>query len=96
MNAAELDKEVKRLVNLNWYQQGYVCAVDVLRQLGVLKEKDYEDWRFGRVEYLEKVCGANLSRLTLISKLKRKHARGLAMKGSLAVYNKYGKGPDAG
>jgi hypothetical protein len=50
MNSADLDKEVKRLVNSNRYEKGYVCAVDILLQLDYLTKKDYENLRFGRVD----------------------------------------------
>ena len=68
MNNADLDKEVKRLVHSNRYEKGYVCSVDILLQLDYLTKKDYEDWRFGRIDYLERVCKTNLSKLTLINK----------------------------
>lgn len=92
MNNAELDKAVKRLVHSNRYEKGYVCAVDVLMQLDYLSKKDYEAWRFGRVDYLEKVCQINLSKLTLINKLIRKYATELNLKSSWTEYNKFGKG----
>ena len=56
-------------MHLNRYEKGYVCALDILLQLEYLTKKDYEDWRFGRVDYLEKVCNINLSKMTLINKL---------------------------
>jgi hypothetical protein len=92
MNNADLDKEVKRLVHSNRYEKGLVCAVDILMQLDYLTKKDYEDWRFGRIEYLEKCCNINLSKLTLINKLIRKYSTELGLKGSWTGYNKYGKG----
>ncbi len=93
MNNIDLEKEVKRLVHLNHHEKGYVCAVDLLLQLDYLTKKDYEDWRFGRVDYLEKVCGINLSKLTLINKLIRKYSLELDLKSSWTAYNKFGKGP---
>ncbi len=92
MNNADLEKEVKRLVHLNRYEKGYVCAVDILMQLGCLSKKSYEDWRFGRVDYLEKVCSINLSKLTTINKLLRKHSTELNLKSSFTGYNQFGKG----
>jgi hypothetical protein len=92
MNNADLDKEVKRLVHLNRYEKGYVCSVDVLKQLNYLTEKDYENWRFGRIDYLEKVCNVNLSKLTLINKLIRKYSTELDLKSSWTGYNQFGKG----
>ena len=93
MNNTDLDKEVKRLVHSNRYEKGYVCSVDILLQLNCLTKKDYEDWRFGRVDYLEKVCNANLSKLTLINKLIRKYSSELELKSSWTGYNQFGKGP---
>lgn len=92
MNNHDIDNEVKRLVHQNRYEKGFVCAVDVLMQLDYLTKKDYEDWRFGRVDYLEKVCNANLSKLTLINKLIRKYSTELDLRGSWTGYNQYGKG----
>jgi len=92
MNNADLDKEVKRLVHLNRYEKEYVCPVDILIQLNYLSKNDYENWRFGRIDYLEKVCKINLSKLTLINKLIRKHSTDLGLKESRSAYNKYGKG----
>lgn len=92
MNNADLEKEVKRLVHLHRMEKGFVCTVDVLLGLNYLSKKDLEDWRFGRVDYLERVCKANLNKLTLISKSIRKYANELGLKSSMTVYNKYGKG----
>ena len=66
MNNAALEKEVKRLVHSNRDEKGYVCSIDVLIQLGYLSQGNYEDWRLGRVEYLEKVCKTNLGKLIKI------------------------------
>lgn len=92
MNNKKIEKEVKRRVHQNRYEKGFVCAVDILMQLNYLTKKDYEDWRFGRIEYLEKVCSVTLSKLTLINKLIRKYSTELDLKGSWTGYNQYGKG----
>lgn len=92
MNNADLDKKVKQLVHQNRYEKGFVCAVDILLQLDYLAKKDYEDWRFGRVDYLEKVCSINLSKLTLINKLISNYSAELDLKGSWTEYNQFGKG----
>lgn len=90
MNKVDLEKEVKSFVHSNRYEKGYVCSVDVLLQLGYLTKKDYEDWRFGRVEYLEKVCNINLSKLTLINKFIVKFSTELNLKSSWTAYNQFG------
>jgi hypothetical protein len=92
LNNKDIDKKVKRLVHQNRYEKGFVSAVDVLMQLDYLTKKDYEDWRFGRVDYLEKVCNVNLSKLTLINKLIRKYSIELDLKSSWTAYNQFGKG----
>lgn len=92
MNNSDLEKEVKRLVHLNRFEKGYVCSVDILLQLNCLTKKDYEDWRFGRVAYLEKACTVNLGKLTLINKLIQKYSIELELKGSWTAYNQFGKG----
>jgi len=92
MNNADLEKEVKRLVHLNHYEKGYVCAVDILLQLDYIAKKDYEDWRFGRVDYFEKVCKVNLRKLTLINKLITKFSTELNLKRSLTGYYQFGRG----
>lgn len=92
MNNADLEKKVKRLVHLNRYEKGLVCAVDILLQLDYLTKKDYENWRFGRVDYLEKVCNTNLSKLTLINKLIKKYSNEIGLKSSWTGYNQFGKG----
>lgn len=92
MNNVDLEKEIKRLVHLNRYEKGNVCAVDLILQLDYLTKKDYEDWRLGRIEYLEKVCKANLSKPTLINKLIKKYSTELNLKSSWRGYNQFGKG----
>ena len=38
-------------------------------KLGVLAPTDYERWRFGEVDYLERVCKVNLGKLSYINSL---------------------------
>jgi hypothetical protein len=92
LNNIELESKVKSLVHSLKYEKGYVCSIDVLLKLEYLTKKNYEDWRFGRIECLEKVCGVNLSKLSLINKLIRKFSAELNLDKSLTAYFKYGKG----
>ena len=92
LNSTDLDKDVKRLVHENVYDKGFVCVVDILLQQNYLTKKDYDDWRSGRVDYLEKVCKINLGKLTLINKLIMKYSTELDLKSSWTGYNQYGKG----
>lgn len=58
------DKDLNGKIHSSMYHQcqerGYATPVDVLMDIGVLPKKKYEDWRFGRVAYLESICTVNL------------------------------------
>lgn len=92
MNSIDLEKKIKSLVLSLRYEKGIVCSIDILIGLDYLSKKDYEDWRFGKVDCLEKVCKANLSKLTLINKTIKKIANDLKLDKSWTGYNQYGKG----
>jgi len=70
-----------------------VAPVDVLIDMGLLDPKRLEDWRRGRVPYLEKVIGCNLTRLSRLLRILRFHAHDLKLKPSVTTYMRWGKGP---
>jgi len=72
LNNVELAKKVRNVISLLIDEKGYICSVDILKKLEYLSEKDYENWRFGRVTCLENVCAVNLSKLSLINKTIKK------------------------
>lgn len=92
MNDIELDNKVKELVHLNRSQKGIVCSVDVLLQMKVLTKKDYDAWRFGKIDYLEKACTLNLSKLTLVNASIKKYSKSIGLESSWTGYNQFGKG----
>ena len=71
----------------------FVAPVDVLVRMQLLPAERLEDWRRGRVPYLEKVVGCNLSRLSRLLRNLRFHAHDLKLVPSLTVYCRWGKGP---
>ena len=73
-------------------KQDVVTPVDVMLQMDRIKKKDYENWRFGRVPYLEKVFIGNLSKANRILRILRMHAHDLNLIPSQTVYKKWGKG----
>jgi hypothetical protein len=89
-------KELKHKVNCAMYalmkEKGFTSSVDVLMSIGVLSKEHYEDWRFGRVPFLERVCGASLSKLSAISHEIRVFAQKNGLKPSWTDYRKWGKG----
>lgn len=74
-------------------QKGKVVApVDVLIGMGLLTPDHLEDWRRGRVPYLEKVINCNLSRLSKLLRILRFHAHDLKLVPSVTAYMRWGKG----
>ena len=92
MNNTDLRNKIKLIGKEIIEEKGYLTSIDVLLKLEYLSEKDYENWRFGKVEYLEKVCGVNLKKLSTINKTIREISGQWNLKKSWTAYNKYGKG----
>lgn len=76
------------------YQQcqrrGYAAPVDVLMDIGILPKQKYEDWRFGKVDYLERVCTANLNKLSSVLHQMRVYAKRADLKPSFCYYKRWG------
>jgi hypothetical protein len=70
-----------------------VAPVDVLIGMGLLAPAKLEDWRFGRVPYLEKVIDGNLAKLSRVLRILRFHAHDLNLVPSPTAYIRRGKGP---
>lgn len=92
MNNVDLEKNIKRIISELSDEKGYICSIDVLLGLKYISKTDYEKWRNGQVEYLEKICLTNLSKLTTINQIIRQVAKKMNLEPSLTVYTKYGKG----
>ena len=67
-----------------------MASVAVLVDMGLLAPEKLEDWRRGRVRYLEAVINCNLMRL---SRILRFHAHDLKLVPSVTAYMRWGKGP---
>jgi hypothetical protein len=75
-------------------QRGKVVApVDVLVEMGLLTPKSLEDWRRGRVPYLEQAITCNLTRLSRFLRILRYHAYDLNLVPSVTAYMCWSKGP---
>lgn len=70
-----------------------VAPVQVLVGMGLLTPERLEDWRRGRVPYLERVINCNLTRLSRILRILRFHAHDLNLESSVTVYMRWTKGP---
>jgi hypothetical protein len=69
-----------------------VTPVELLLRLQRITKAQHEDWRRGRIPYLERVCVGNLSKLSVILRLLDCHARAIGLKPSQTVYHKWGRG----
>lgn len=94
MNDGELITKVNSAMYHQCRNRGYAAPVDVLMEIGVLPKEKYEDWRFGRVLYLEAVCTVNLRKLSLIMHQMRVYAKQNNLKPSFCwgVKKKNGQG----
>lgn len=91
MNDGELISKVNSSMYHQCQERGYATAVDVLMDIGYLTKQKYEDWRFGRVPFLEAVCIANLSKLTLVRRTMRQYAQKNGLKPSVTYYKQWGR-----
>ena len=90
MNNRELTGKVNSAMYRQCRDRGYAAPVDVLMEIGYLSKKDYENWRYGRVSYLERVCTANLSKLSTVMHQMRVYAKKAELKPSFCYYKQWG------
>ena len=89
MTDGELIAKVNSAVYHQCRNRGYAAPVDVLMDIGVLPKEKYEDWRHGRVPYLEAVCTVNLRKLSLIMHQMRVYGQQKNLKPSFCYYKQW-------
>lgn len=94
MDKQNIKGQIHNAMYQNIRKKGYVAPVDILTDIGILSNKDYEDWRFGRVVFLEKVCKVNLRALSEIMKEMRAYAAKNNLKPSWTHYHQWGRHKD--
>jgi hypothetical protein len=67
-------------------KNGYVTAVDVLLGTGWVRPEQVEDWRRGRVPYLEQVVVAGLPKISAAMRVFRSWAESAGLRPSETVY----------
>ncbi len=91
----ENDKILMTKVHSSMYYQikntGIATPVQVLLDLDILSKADLEKWRFGKVDFLERVCKVNLRKLSLVMKFMRSYAKEEDLKTSFTYYKKWGQ-----
>jgi hypothetical protein len=70
-----------------------VTPVGVLVAMDLLAPEKLEDWRRGRVPYLERVIHCNLTRLSRLLRILRFHAHDLKLVPSATASMRWGRGP---
>ena len=86
---APIVKAVENLLR----EKGSVAPVELFIRMDLLSPESAEDWRRGRISYLERVIRCNLSKASRILSILRMHAHDSDLKPSLTVYMRWGKGP---
>lgn len=91
MNNNEIVGKVNQSMHRQIQENGAAAPVRVLVDIGALSETDYENWRFGRVDYLERVCKINLNKLSFVMKQVRAYAKKNSLKPSWTFYKQWGR-----
>lgn len=68
-----------------------VTPVEVLLRLQRISKEQYEDWRFGRIPYLEKVFLGSLGKASRILRIVDFHGRSLGLTPLRTEYRQWGK-----
>lgn len=90
MKDQELIGKVHSAVYHQCQNRGYAAPADVLVDVGVLPKQKYEEWRFGKIRYLEQACTCNLRQLSFIMKQIRVYAGKSNLKPSFCYYKRWG------
>ncbi len=67
--------------------------VEVLMDMEKLKRSDFEDWRFGRTPFLERVIQVNLSSVNFLLRSFASYCKEIGLTPSYTAYMRWGKGP---
>jgi hypothetical protein len=66
-------------------ERGFVAPIELLIRMELLSPESVEDWRRGRIPFLQRVIRCNLSKASRIVRILRIHAHDLDLKGSLTL-----------
>ena len=85
--------KMSRAVEIILEKDKVVRPIDVLIGMQLLSRDDLEEWRCGRIPYLEKVIDCNLTRLSRLLRILRFHVHDLNLVPSATAYIRHGSGP---
>jgi hypothetical protein len=93
MNRRELELAALAAADRCLKARGYIALDEFFREMGKLEGKNREDWRRGRVPYLERVIRLNLNQINAVCRAVHASARRGNLKPSWTAYVRWGKGP---
>ena len=96
MNDGEMLGKVNSSMYHQFQKRGYATPVDVMMDIGILPKQQYENWRFGRIPYLEAVCTVNLRKLSVMMHQMRVYAQKAGLKPSFCYYKQWNTGKKNG
>lgn len=72
-------------------QNGFVVTpIDVLVRTSRLTKKQVNEWRFGKIDYLERVLAGNLSQFSRLLRILARHCQAMGLKPSATIYTRWG------
>jgi len=74
-------------------EKGFVAPTELFIRMELLSRESVEDWRRGRIPYLERAIQCNLSKAGRILRILRMHAHDLDLKPAPTVYKRSTSGP---
>ncbi len=77
---------VVRAVDATLARRGFVSPIELFFEMGLLSTEAIEEWRAGRLPFLERAIQCNLSAASRILQLFRMHAHDLNLRPSATVY----------
>ena len=86
MNRTQLEERTFIVIKNLQHHKGYISPVDLMKELGVLSSFDEQEWRKGKVTYLERVIHLNLNQISFVMHLLRSYANQHQLKPSVTVY----------
>jgi hypothetical protein len=85
-NRGEIDRRVIRAAEAALHKRKFVTAIDVLVGVGWLEPRRVDEWRQGRVEYLERVTVASLGKISTAMRCFRRWAQARGLRPSETAY----------
>jgi hypothetical protein len=85
-NEAKLRRKIAAAGGAAVAKNGYVATIDALLATGWLQPEKVEDWRRGRVPYLEQVTVASLPKISTAMRIFQSWAKSAGLRPSETVY----------